>query len=323
MTDPAPPPVIDDFTGPWAFLSNFHIGDVAFDGDTYPSAEAAFNAGKTLDPTERALVRDQPTPSKAKRIGRQVTLRDGWDERVRFDVMTQVITAKFTDPDLRSRLLGTADALLIEGTTWHDDTWGDCRCAKHKAWPGQNRLGRILMAERARIRQDAPDRWVRVAVTGHRPQHMVPRQRDFARAELDRLAVKLRDEHGTTTAISGMALGADTWWAQSALRAGLDLWAYVPFSVQPVKWSREEQDVWRDLMTRANRRVILAQEYDVRLLHTRNDLMLRDADVIVAVHDPDKSTGGTASAVRKAAELGKTIISVNVAQGRTTIRRPG
>ena len=317
------PAVIDRFAGRWAALSNFAVCDVELDGELYPSSEHAFNAGKTLDPDERAVVRSKSTGAKAKAAGQQVTLRPNWSEKVRYEVMAQALTSKFTNPRMREVLLATGDALLIEGTTtWCDQHWGCCSCKTHRSWPGQNHLGRLLMAERARVRGDSPDRWRRVAVTGHRPQHMTPLQRDFARAELDRLAVKMRDDHGMMHGIAGMALGADTWWAESVLRAGTALWAYVPFSVQAAKWPREDQDTWRDLMNRASRRVILAEGYDVRLLHARNDAMIRDADVIIAVHDPDKSTGGTASAVRKASACGKTIVSVNIAAGRTSIRRP-
>lgn len=71
--------------------------------------------------------------------------------------------------------------------------------------------------------------WPIVMVTGHRPQHLSPGVRPWVRAELERLALKLRDEHGTATGISGMAVGADLWWADAVVKAGLRLWAHVPF----------------------------------------------------------------------------------------------
>jgi hypothetical protein len=75
--------------------------------------------------------------------------------------------------------------------------------------------------------------WPTVMVAGHRPQHLHPNVRPWIRAELDRLAVKLRIEHGTTVGISGMAAGADLWWADAVVRAGLHLHAHVPFPQQP------------------------------------------------------------------------------------------
>lgn len=316
------PDVIDRFAGPYAGLSNFAAHHVVLDGVEYPSREAAFNAYKTLDPAERELVRAAADPRSAKAVGRRVTLRPGWDEAVRYEVMRSVVHAATLNPETRALLLSTGDALLIGGTTWHDQVWGQCSCEEHRRWPGANRLGRTLMAERAWLRGDRTDRWVRVAVTGHRPQHLSPAQQRFARAELDRLAAKLRDQHDTAVAISGMALGADTWWANSAVAAGLRLWAYVPFTAQPAKWTGAEQAEWRRLLNLADRRLVLAEDYDVRLLHARNDFMLRDADLVVAVWDPRKTTGGTASAVKKARAAGKPLVVIDLEQMRTRIE-PG
>lgn len=44
--------------------------------------------------------------------------------------------------------------------------------------------------------------WSAVMVTGHRPQHLHPNVRPWVRDELARLAIKLRDEYGTTVGIS-------------------------------------------------------------------------------------------------------------------------
>lgn len=59
----------------------------------------------------------------------------------------------------------------------------------------------------------------RVALTGHRPQGLSPSARDWVPLELERLAVKLRDQHGMRVGISGMALGSDIWWAQATVFA--------------------------------------------------------------------------------------------------------
>jgi len=262
------------------------------------------------------------SPGEAKRRGRAVDLRPDWDARVRFEVMAAVLEAKFTDPELRALLLGTGDALLVEGNGHHDQQWADCVCDRHRPWAGKNRLGVELMALRASLRGDPADRWTRVAVTGHRPQFLSLDQQTWARAELDRLAVKVRDQHGTKVAISGAALGADTWWARSAVRAGLDLWAYVPFLAQPSQWPDEDRRVWGQLISAATRTLVLAAAYNVALLHSRNDFMLRDADMVIAVWDPTKTTGGTASAVVKARAAGKTLVIVDVTTKTTRIERP-
>jgi hypothetical protein len=50
------PYLIDRFDGPHRWLSNFHQGPVTWSGHTFVSAEAAFAAGKTLDPELRAVI---------------------------------------------------------------------------------------------------------------------------------------------------------------------------------------------------------------------------------------------------------------------------
>jgi hypothetical protein len=162
------------------------------------------------------------------------------------------------------------------------------------------------------------DQWERVALTGHRSLSIA--EYGFAGGELARLAVKLRDEHGTTTAISGMAVGADTLWADAALQAGLQLWAYIPFPQQEAdrRWTHEDRAHWAHLRSRAEREVVLGTSYDVRLLHARNDAMLRDSDLLIAVCDPLRTVGGTAATLKKARKAGKPIIIVDIAARRTT-----
>jgi ribA/ribD-fused uncharacterized protein len=319
FNDPAR--LIDTFRGKHAFLSSFFVRDLVLDGVTYRSGEHAFNTAKTLDADAAAQVRDAPTPAIAKRLGRQVPLRDDWDKAVRYEVMCSVLKAKFADPDLRAQLLATGDALLIEGNQHEDSHWGQCSCEQHRAWPGANHLGWMLMEHRAGLRGDRADRWTRVAVTGHRPQSLTSDQSAWAQGELERLAVKLRDGHDTKVAISGAALGADTMWARAGVRAGLDLWAYVPFLAQAAKWSTDERVSWGKLLSVATRTLVLGADYDVRLLHARNDFMLRDADLMIAVLDPAKTTGGTASVVKKARAAGQALVLVDVAARTVRLER--
>jgi ribA/ribD-fused uncharacterized protein len=148
-TDTAP--AITAFRGQWAFLSNFHPAVLTWDGVTYPSSEHAFNAGKTTEPYLRAWIAAADTPKEAKRRGHQVRLRDRWDTEVRYQVMRDVLRAKFTaDPRRVAALLSTGGAPLVEGTTWHDQHWGICTCARHKG-DGDNHLGRMLMELRTEL----------------------------------------------------------------------------------------------------------------------------------------------------------------------------
>ena len=145
---------ITSFREGFAFLSNFFAHPVTLDGETYPTAEHAFQALKTLHPAERLKVRETPTPYGVKRLGKRVTLREDWDS-LRFEVMERVVRAKFSDPGLAARLRETGNRELIEGNNWQDTTWG-CVRARDGGWKGQNRLGKTLMKVRAELARQAP-----------------------------------------------------------------------------------------------------------------------------------------------------------------------
>lgn len=139
---------ITHFHGDYFFLSNFYPSPVEFQGELYPTVEHAFQAAKTLDPEERRAVQYATTAAAAKQIGRQVNLRADW-ELVKLDVMRELVRQKFSDPELRSKLLATGDAGLIEGNTWNDKTWG---CVMFRGeWIGKNWLGKVLMEVRQEL----------------------------------------------------------------------------------------------------------------------------------------------------------------------------
>lgn len=69
--------------------------------------------------------------------------------------MTNLLFAKFGDADLRQKLFNTQPHILVEGNTWHDQTWGDCTCPQHAYISGQNMLGQMLMTVREELRMQA------------------------------------------------------------------------------------------------------------------------------------------------------------------------
>jgi ribA/ribD-fused uncharacterized protein len=129
--------VIDSFSGPNRFLSNFVTVPhrVRLGREMYPS----------VDPIERQKVRECNTAGQAKRMGRRVTKRDDW-ESIRIGVMKDLLRQKFGDEPFRSQLLATGTQELIEGNTWNDVFWGVCD------GEGENWLGKLLMEVRAELR---------------------------------------------------------------------------------------------------------------------------------------------------------------------------
>ena len=138
---------ISEFRGPYFFLSNFYETPVKYDGLTYPSSEAAFQAAKCLDPKARKIFQTM-TPKQAKQFGRRVSLRPDWEE-VKLQVMADILKNKFENKELRAKLLATENANLVEGNYWHDTFWGvDLATGK-----GQNHLGKLLMALRTNLKE--------------------------------------------------------------------------------------------------------------------------------------------------------------------------
>ena len=145
--------MISEFDKEWAFLSNFYWSEIEFEGITYPTNEHFFQAMKTLDIDERRAIANCRTPGQAKRMGRRVALRPDWED-VKESVMLEGLCLKFADEQLADWLLETGDEELVEGTTWHDNEWGNCSCPKCAHIEGKNKLGRLLMIVRDMIKDE-------------------------------------------------------------------------------------------------------------------------------------------------------------------------
>lgn len=142
------PTEIKSFSGQYSWLSNFYLVDVILDGNQYPSVEHAYQATKTLDPTERDIIRKARTPSEAKNLGKYVTVRKDWMS-IRVTVMRRLLEQKFSVPAFRERLLATGDAIITEGNYWNDTFWGVCNGR------GKNVLGKLIMEIRDSIRNES------------------------------------------------------------------------------------------------------------------------------------------------------------------------
>jgi ribA/ribD-fused uncharacterized protein len=152
--------VIPEFKGDYYFLSNFFYHDQHFTTAdkplVMPTAEHVFQAAKyrampglSEDAKVSYVVKiaGLKTPSEARTEGKRVKGLDvaAWDE-MKISVMREILLNKFSTPALEARLLGTGDAMLVEGNTWGDQFWG--RYEKK----GYNILGVLLMEIRGYFR---------------------------------------------------------------------------------------------------------------------------------------------------------------------------
>jgi ribA/ribD-fused uncharacterized protein len=140
--------MIDSFRGKYRFLSNFWPCEVVYDNITFQSTEHAFQAAKTTNPMQIARILVARTPGEAKKIGSEVELRSDWIT-YRYVVMLDLQRQKYQIPELREKLRETKDHYLVEGNTWHDNTWGNCICPKCFYIEGENMLGKLIMQVRS------------------------------------------------------------------------------------------------------------------------------------------------------------------------------
>lgn len=145
---------IDHFKEENRFLSNFWFmkNHIQHQDLSYPTVEHFFVAMKTTDLNARREIAAIERPGSVKKAGRELTLREDWEE-IKRNVMRFGVERKFFDnPDLSQQLLATGNSILIEGNYWHDQTWGNCFCEEHEDEDGENALGIILMNTRLTLR---------------------------------------------------------------------------------------------------------------------------------------------------------------------------
>lgn len=140
------PDAIYGLFGKYRCLSNFHEFGFWHDGLHYHTSEAAYMAMKTEDLEIRHFFSTLKTGKEAKQFGREIQLRDDWDD-YRLHAMYQVLLSKFTQ-DLNSAevLLSTGNKYIEETNWWKDVYWGKC------GGIGKNHLGQILMSIRDFLR---------------------------------------------------------------------------------------------------------------------------------------------------------------------------
>lgn len=145
------------FRGRYGFLSNMSkletpIKTTDENGEPiyFPTVEHFFQAMKSLDYDDRRLIAVLPQPSQAKHQGKEVVLRDDWDD-IEMNVMWTGICWKFSEhnPVLMQKLLDTENLLLVEANNWKDKKWG----VDWEFGQGENLLGRLLMKRREQLRK--------------------------------------------------------------------------------------------------------------------------------------------------------------------------
>lgn len=122
-------------------FSNFYVAPIELHGKQYATVEHYFQACKAQTRQGHEKIRKASTAAQAKRLGREVSLRPGW-ESIKAEVMRQALMAKFTQhEDLQEILLATGDRVIHEASPT-DPIWGWMEGS------GQDLLGKLLMEVR-------------------------------------------------------------------------------------------------------------------------------------------------------------------------------
>lgn len=148
--------IIDNFREEYLFLSNFYIQEISFtcydnilkEPVEFYNVEKFFQWSKAIDVVGRTKIANSTKPRDAKKFGRKCKMHPEWNN-ISPNIMAYGEILKYSvDDNLAVKLLNTDKAYLVEGNTWHDNLWGDCRCNKCKNITGQNLLGLALMKTR-------------------------------------------------------------------------------------------------------------------------------------------------------------------------------
>ncbi|WP_371418309.1 NADAR family protein [Methylocapsa sp. S129] len=120
---------------------------IILDGVRYRSVEHAYQAAKTLDPTERLKIQLAETPSRAKELGRSLTMRSDWTI-VKIPTMLWLQWRKYRNRRL-AKLAATGARQIFELNSWNDIFWGVVE--NDGGYEGANALGQILALVRDEI----------------------------------------------------------------------------------------------------------------------------------------------------------------------------
>jgi len=156
--------------------------------------------------------------------------------------------------------------------------------------------------------------------TGPRPKNF-PWQNEDERYIIpltERLEKEIRKaiDKGYRHFISGMAIGVDMYAASIVLKIrkeqsdlGLTLEAAVPFPSQPDKWTETQKLKYAVLLKKADKQTIIGQEPTTENFNKRNDYMVDNASMLIAVNS-DKP-GGTQRTINYAKTKQREVVVID------------
>lgn len=138
---------------PYGVFSNLYRREIIFEGEVFPTAEHAYQAGKPRKKEVRDWLMAAPSPSLVAMAAHGLYIwdvRPDWND-IKFDRMRQILKEKFIQhQDLADLLRSTKDARLVEASNTNSPVnrlWGEVN------GKGKNMLGILLMEIRTTLLQ--------------------------------------------------------------------------------------------------------------------------------------------------------------------------
>lgn len=157
------------------------------------------------------------------------------------------------------------------------------------------------------------------AFTGHRKQRLMQENKDYRnlseqiRGKVITMIKNLYEE-GFREFYSGMAEGFDMIAAEAVLQLkeqyeDMTLVTAIPFRAQAEWFDPQDQLLYRELLKKADRVVMLSEKYYRGCYLRRDTYMVSRASMVIAYWD-NVCNGGTYHTVKKAVETGREVINL-------------
>lgn len=154
-----------------------------------------------------------------------------------------------------------------------------------------------------------------IAGTGHRPKYCPCKYDENhpwlakLKSDLELRLSEIVDSHyefsnSRIVIRTGGAIGWDTWLAQVALKMGLPLHLYLPFPGQESNWPLDSRKEYERIKSLATNVVYSSETYYPEVFLKRDVDMITGCGKILALLNPEATSGGTFYTVNKAKELG-------------------
>ena len=155
------PKNLETFQGEKNPLSNFFPCELSIFGETFKSAEQAFQTTKALrsgDVVAAERIRNAKTALEAKRIGNLIQKSEQWKETEK-EVMEEIVAAKVKQCEDMRETLSSYKPSVIFGHPVYDMYWGTALSYEEtiktspRAWPGKNIMGEIIARAAKNLRK--------------------------------------------------------------------------------------------------------------------------------------------------------------------------